>query len=314
VLLYWSARGVDWRRVWDAIRGAQPGYLCAGAALAALTYFLRSLRWRVVLNAEARLGIALVFRGNMVGYLANNFLPARAGEVLRSVLISRSSNLTNTYVLTTALSERLMDVVAVVLAAALALFWVNPKPQWIADLSRSLLLVAGAGAFAVAVLPHAGGLIEKLLGRLPLPERLRRFLLATAGQVLLGLRAFHDWGRLARFAALTALIWSGDGLGIIVGARALHLVVPFPAAMLLLTAMALGSALPSTPGYLGIYQFAAVMVLQPFGIQRDMALAFSVVAQAVSYLVVAALGLPSLYASRGSFGRRPLESAATPRE
>jgi uncharacterized membrane protein YbhN (UPF0104 family) len=70
--------------------------------------------------------------------------------------------------------------------------------------------------------------------------------------------------------------------------------------------MALGSALPSTPGYIGIYQFAAVMVLGSFGIPRDQALACSFLTQAVSYVVITALGLPALYISRS----RPAEALA----
>ncbi len=306
-LFYWSARGVDWRNVWQVMVTARPAYLWGAAAVTCCSLFLRAVRWRVLLNAEARLGIGTVFRATMVGYLGNNFLPARAGEVLRSLLISRESELTNTYVLTTALSERLMDVIAVVLAGSLALLGIHSKPAWLADLSHTMIFVAVAGAVCVAVLPHTGNLIEIILGRLPLPEGPRKFLLTTAGQVLLGLRAFHDWGRLTAFAALTVMVWSADGLGVIAGARALHLTVSFPVAMLLLTVMGLGSALPSTPGYVGIYQVAAVLVLGLGGIGRDQALAYSVMAQAVSYVVVTALGLPALYASR-----KALRAKATP--
>ena len=69
---------------------------------------------------------------------------------------------------------------------------------------------------------------------------------------------------------------------------------------MLLTALGLGSALPSTPGYLGVYQFAAVTVLTPFGFSRDAALAYILVAQALGYAVVLALGLPGLYRLRRS--------------
>jgi uncharacterized protein (TIRG00374 family) len=297
-LLYWSFRGVDWRSVWHSIASAKPAYLFGAAAITTFSCFMRAVRWRILLNAEGRLRVGTVFRATMVGYLGNSFLPARAGEVLRSVLISRESELTKTYVLTTAMSERLMDVIAVVLAASLALFGVNPKPRWLADISGSLLVAVVAGAAAVVILPHTGNLIGNVLERLPLPVRLRHFLLATSSQVLLALRAFHHWGRMAGFAGLTALIWSADGVGAMVGARALSLTIPFPAVMLLLAAMALGSALPSTPGYVGIYQFAAVLVLLPLGVRRDQALAYSFLLQAVGYAVFLALGLPALHASR----------------
>ena len=70
-------------------------------------------------------------------------------------------------------------------------------------------------------------------------------------------------------------------------------------ASLLLCGLGLGSALPSTPGYVGIYQFVAVTVLVPFGIPRDGALAFILVGQAVGYVVVLFLGLPCVLQYRG---------------
>ncbi len=306
VLLYFSLRGVEWRRVWHIIAGARWGLLAAGCAISCLSYFTRSLRWRILLNAEASLGVATVFRATMAGYLGNSFLPARAGELIRTVVVSSGSSLSKTYVLTTALSERLMDVIALVLWSSLILLGVSPKPRWMADVSRTTAVVAAAGALAIALLPHTGGLTRRLLERLPLPAALRGRLLALVDQVLLGVRAFHNVRRFLSFAALTAAIWSLDALATMVGARALGLHISFPVAMLLLTGMGLGSALPSTPGYVGIYQFVAVTVLVPFGITRDAALAYILTAQALGYVVVLTLGLPCLYTLRRTARLPPL--------
>jgi uncharacterized membrane protein YbhN (UPF0104 family) len=71
--------------------------------------------------------------------------------------------------------------------------------------------------------------------------------------------------------------------------------LPFRVALLLLAGLGLGSALPSTPGYVGIYQFVTVSILTPFGVRHDDALAYSFVSQAMSYVVVLVLGLPGLY-------------------
>ncbi len=298
VLLYGALRGVDWSRVWNLVAHADPRYLAAASAIASWSFFLRALRWRILLNAEGRLGVATVFWANMAGYLGNSFLPARAGEVIRSVLISGRSGLGKTYVLTTALSERMMDVIALVLFSSIALLGVNPKPAWMRDVSGGMTIAAAAGALFVIVLPHSGGLLESIVERIPLPASLRAGLLGLIGQILLGVRAFHHWGRLAGFSALTVAIWVSDALCTIAGARALGLHVTFPVAVLLLAGMGLGSALPSTPGYVGVYQFAAVSILTPFGISRDGALAYSLVAQVLSYLLVLVWGLPGLYLLR----------------
>ena len=97
---------------------------------------------------------------------------------------------------------------------------------------------------------------------------------------------------------MTVLIWVCDDLAVVVAARGLHLEVSFSMAMLLLTGLGLGSALPSTPGYVGIFQFVAVTVLVPMGIAKSDALAFILVFQAYGYAMTLLLGLPCLWILR----------------
>src|SRR5258708_25269997 len=108
------------------------------------------------------------------------------------------------------------------------------------------------------------------------------------------MRAFHDARRLSGFLGVTALIWCLDAVGTVIVGAALGLRFPISLAFLLIAGLGLGSALPSTPGYVGIYQFVAVTVLTPFGFSRNGAIAYILVAQALSYVVIGfwgALGL-----------------------
>jgi hypothetical protein len=302
LLLYWSLRGVDWKTVWHTIAGARWGFLAAASCFTCCSFFLRTLRWRILLNAEERLPVGAVFCATMAGYLGNAFLPARAGELVRTMVVSGRSSLSKTYVLTTALSERLMDVIALVLWASLILLGVHPKPGWMAGIARTMAIMAALGAVAIAVLPHTGGLCRNLAGRLPLPHALRGRLLHLTDQVLLGMRAFHHVGRFLGFATLTVAIWVSDAASLMVAGHALGLVLSFAMAMLLLTGLGLGSALPSTPGYVGIYQFVAVTVLVPLGIAKAPALAYILLVQASGYVVTLLLGLPCLYILRSKGG------------
>jgi uncharacterized membrane protein YbhN (UPF0104 family) len=297
-LLWWSLRGVDWRTVGHTIAGARWEFLAASALSCCLSFFMRSLRWRILLNAEENLPVGAVFCATMAGYMGNAFLPARAGELVRTLVVSGRSSLSKTYVLTTALSERLMDVIALVLWASLILLGIHPKPGWMAGVARTMAIAAGLGAVAIAVLPHTGELCPRLLRRLPLPHALRDRLIGLADQVLLGMRAFHHTGRFLGFAAFTVAIWVSDALGTMAAAHALSLGLSFSMAMLLLTGLGLGSALPSTPGYVGIYQFVAVTVLAPMGIAKSAALAFIIMVQAYGYVTTLLVGLPCLYILR----------------
>ena len=148
VLLYFALRGVEWRRVGQMIASADWNLLLLSAAIAFFNFLMRALRWRILLNAAESLSVGEVYWANIAGYLGNQYLPARAGELIRTVLISNRSSLSKTYVLTTALGERLMDVIALVLGSSIVLLGVNPKPAWMQDLSRTMAIVAGAGAIA----------------------------------------------------------------------------------------------------------------------------------------------------------------------
>jgi uncharacterized membrane protein YbhN (UPF0104 family) len=298
-LLYYSLRGVDWGRVWATVKGAHPGWIAASALIMSLSSFLRSLRWRVLLNASAHFDVLTVFGATMAGYLGTSFLPARAGELVRTFIISSRSALTRTYVLTTALSERMMDAIALVLWSSVVLMGVHPKPEWLDRLSRTLAIGAGAGLLAVVILPHTGNLCEAVIRRIPMPGVLRPKILGLTEQILLGLRTFHHIGRLLSFVAYTVVIWTLDATTVIAAARGLDLEVSFSVAALFICGLGLGSALPSTPGYVGIYQFVAVSVLTPFGVSKDGALALILVMQALGYVVVMAFGLPSIYRFRG---------------
>src|SRR5262249_35822776 len=159
ILLYFALRGVDWHRVWQIAAAADVPLLALTCAVTSVSYFVRAVRWRILLRAGGELRLGTVFWSNSSGYLANNFLPARTGEILRSAMISARSTLSKTYVLTTALSERLVDALALISISAVVLLTLDKKPAWLAVAARPFAVIATAGAVALIVLPRIKDLI-----------------------------------------------------------------------------------------------------------------------------------------------------------
>ncbi len=298
VLLYFSLRGIHWHDVWRTLLHANLYLVALGLLLSSFALFLRAVRWRVLLRAGAPISIPTAFWATSAGYFGNNFLPARAGEVIRSLIISASSGLSKTFVLTTALSERLCDAISLVLISSIVLLTLPVKPGWFAHAATPFAAVGLCGALGIAILPKIEGLCHKWLHLLPVPEGLKAKLLGILDQVLVGMRSFHDKKRLSGFVALTAVIWLCDAVSAVLGMRALGLPGTLPVALLLNTGLGLGSALPSTPGYVGIYQFVAVSVLTPFGFSKTDAIAFIFLSQAVQYVLITFWGSLGLAKSR----------------
>jgi len=209
-------------------------------------------------------------------------------------MISSRSELSKTYVLTTALAERVSDAIALVVISATVLAILPSRPGWLADASKPFAAAACISVLAIAMLPRFEPLAERIIARMPLSASIQTKLIGLLESCLEALRSFHDLRRLSSFLALTAVIWTLDALGSVVAAKALGLSMPLSVAFLLIAGLGLASAVPSTPGYVGVYQFVAVSILGPFGFSRTNAIAYILFAQAVSYVLIGfwgALGL-----------------------
>ena len=292
VLLYYSVRGIEWHRVGEVIARAYLPLVFACGGLASAALLLRALRWRVLLCAEAPVRVSTSFWATAAGYFGNNFLPARAGELVRTFMISAGTNLSKTFVLTTALSERVADaIVLVTISAAVLLTADTTQPGWLANAARPFAILGLGGVAAIAFVPLFSRLWHSILAKIPVPARFREKLEHILDHVLLGIRSFHDPGRLMRFIAFTLVIWMMDAFAVVLGGKALGIPITLPMALLLISGLGLGSALPSTPGYIGIYQFVAVSVLTPFGISRTDAIAYIFFFQIIQYLLISVWGL-----------------------
>jgi uncharacterized protein (TIRG00374 family) len=316
ILLYFSLRGIDWAEVWQIVSKANLWYVSLALLISTFSLFLRAFRWRILLRAQAPVPVSTAFWATSAGYFGNNFLPARAGELVRTMMVSSATGLSKTFVLTTALTERLADAIALVLISSIVLLTLPFRPGWFDNAARPFAILGFGGALAILIVPKLEKLWHAIVMRLPIPKAIGDRLADTLTHVHVGLRAFHDWARLLGFLSLTVVIWFSDAFGTLVGMRALGMSTTLPVALLLITGLGLGSALPSTPGYVGIYQFVAVGVLVPFGFSKTNAIAYILLAQALQYVYITFWGLIAFGRSRGmSFRSRPVGQATlSPKE
>jgi uncharacterized protein (TIRG00374 family) len=297
-LLYFSLRGVDWRRAWSIISHCRVQYLALACSCGTLSYVVRAMRWRLLLAAREKLAPGTVLWASSVGYLANGYLPARAGELVKTVMISSRSRLTKTYVFTMAMTERVIELVILVIMASLMSLTLALKPLW---LSRLLLLITigtlGGTAFLL-LLAKIDRARAGFIRGLPVGPVTKDRLNGIAASLTQALTAVRNPQRLLKVCAFSTIVWTLDATAAMILAHALGMHLLFSVALLLSTGLALGNVLPSTPGALGISQFVAVTVLMPFNFTQTDAATYILVAQAATYVVITTLGLIGLWRYR----------------
>jgi uncharacterized membrane protein YbhN (UPF0104 family) len=195
------------------------------------------------------------------------------------------------YIFATALTERVLDVLILVIIAIFSAPSLTNLPDW---MKQSLPIMGILGGMAVVILVAAPRFEHFFIGiiqRMPVPKKWKQVLENFTCRFLLGGKAFLHPARAGGFLSFSAIIWLLDGLIAIIVGRSLDLTFTLAQVMLFLVGLGLSSAIPSTPGYLGVYQFVAVTILPLYGVSKSQALSYMLILQATSVIVVVVAGL-----------------------
>jgi uncharacterized membrane protein YbhN (UPF0104 family) len=271
----------------DALLAARPGELAAAVAVFAVALVGRAACSRELVDGRGGLGGA--FSALTIGYLVNNLLPLRAGEVARAVVLGRRSGLGFMGGATAVAAERLLDLVmaAAILLAGLAAVGVDAG--WAPAVAAAAAALIGL-ATLVALARHrrtlAGWLEARLSGRPRLAAMLPKLVAALDG--------LARPGRLLRAAAILGASWALAVVVFWLVMRAFIPAAPLSWAAFGLGVMAFGIALPSSPGAIGVYEAAWVGALAVVGVEPAEALAFALAAHAMTFGITTVCGVVCL--------------------
>ena len=273
--LYLAIRHVSLKQMVAVLTSARTGWL----ALAVIVYWLelgvRVVRWNALLSHTGK----AVPLGNatcafIIGYAANNVLPAKLGEVVRVDLISRLSNVPRMASLGTVVIERVFDIFFILLMAAIGIgCLVLPETADLLRL-RSGMIILGI----VAVLVSIAGI---LLGRVNVSSRWGLSPVAHARLMNLvgGIRILGNPREFGRVLALSLLIWILNGITMWLIVFGLGLNLTLLQTLLLMGISGLAAALPAPPAGLGVLQYAFILVFELLGKSSAIGLVASAIVQ-----------------------------------
>lgn len=288
-----TLRMVDGAALAQAARGVDLVALALAPGMLALGYACRVQRWRRMLRAQnpglgfARAGVAFV------GSIAvNNLAPFRLGDVLRCFGFSRWLGVAPGPVIASVLVERLLDMIALLLALALALWAFSLGGQALGLARGGALVLAGLGLLALALLLRPRLLAPLVAALIALAARLgagprAASLLTPLMETLTTLSGRREMPVLIGW---TLPVWAFEGATYWAVARALP-ALPVPeAAWLAMPAGTLATLLPSTPGHVGTFDYFAQLATLAAGNPLAQATAFVLIVHAVLWLTTTLTG------------------------
>jgi hypothetical protein len=294
------------------------------ASVVPLVVFLvmRAFRWRLLFYPKQGLQIVNLFAVINIGYLLSNIFPARLGDVGRAYLIGDTEDVSRTAAFSTVVAERVLDA----LCAVGGFFIVVPfasLPNWMIRAGVVVGVLALVAVFIFVVLVRRRDWTLRLLDRVlrglrwPDDEAMARFLRSLAKRTRLRFLASIPWvdrvslGKMAGslidgLSGITTLrlgppllLWSVAIWAVISGFYWLVLLAfdpnqPFVAGVAVASVTALGMTVPSSPGYIGVFEALARETMVLFGMVPETALSFALVAHAIVYIIYTFLGLVSM--------------------
>jgi uncharacterized protein (TIRG00374 family) len=301
-----AIRGQDLGQVRNALRAADYRYLPLALVLYFAGVLLRTLRWRYLLAPVRPVRARNLFSVVVIGYMANNILPWRIGEVVRSYVLREREGIPTSASLATIAVERIFDgltMLAFLLLASLVIP-LDAEIKRLAIVAAIVFALATAALIAIVASDQLRGRILALITR-PLPAALAARLTALVESFVAGLHILRSFKDLLLVASCSVFAWGLESSMYFVIARGF--VVPASASSgpqsldgvlgiagtLMTTAVAnLATLIPSTPGYIGVFESGVVLVVTGLlGVQRELALSYAIVVHAALYFPITLWGV-----------------------
>jgi uncharacterized membrane protein YbhN (UPF0104 family) len=300
LLLWWVLHDVRFDELSAQLRHARWGWLLAAVAVATLTFPLRAVRWRILLRREGRpIPWTAVWHATAIGFTAINLL-GRWGEVARPYA---ARQLTGVRFSTAAASvgiERVFDALVIVLlllAGAAAGGFTGSDGLGGVPLSRATaaaLAVTAAGAVLVVAWPARWLRLAEAMATRLLPGRWAAAVVSFFEGMIAGLVSLRSARVATAVLFWSVALWLVNAASFALAFRAFGLSLPIGAAPVLQGAVTFGVAIPSTPGFLGVFEAAFRVALSLYGVTETQAASVAIGYHATTFVPITLLGLWSL--------------------
>ena len=302
-LLAFFLWNVDFAKMMNGLKQANPWLIALAALLALFSYWARVIRWMLILRPVAHVRHSSAFLATAVGYAAITLLPARMGDIIRPVILAKRDHFPVSAGLASILTERVFDLWTVVLFFLVFLIWPPSMMDLDAGAEANLRLLQLSG-YGVGIVLAIGTLV--LLGLFRYQDRfvevlskpLARFAPSWRkpfanflNHFLDGLRVLQRPRDLVVTAAASFALWYIIFWQVKVTLLAFHLDLPLRVAFLLVTLAVLGLAIPTPGGVGGFHKATQIGLTTFFGVELNLATAIAIVYHAICFVPITVIGL-----------------------
>ena len=275
---------------WQIVKGTPFSFLIIMVLIYLSTFLFRVLRWKLMLLNFHDLGFMLLLKSIILGFAGNNIIPARGGEFLRMEYFSRRTKISRTTSLTSIGLEKILDAIVLLSFLLIASIFVTKTNEYFIYIIQLVSLIFFPIILFLIVLKIKGKQIIKWLGLRN--GRLTQFLSKHFVNFHAALSFLKADINTLKILGVSVLIWLLEGFVFVLGMKAIGLNDSvFLMGIIALCIVNFGILIPSSPGYIGIFQAAIIIVLSSFGISETNSLAAAIIIHSCQFFPVTIFGI-----------------------
>jgi uncharacterized protein (TIRG00374 family) len=299
VFIWLALRGLRLDEFWDSVKQANYIWLIPGIGVYFIGVWVRAWRWHYLLGPIKKIPTHIMFPITTIGYMGNNIYPARAGEVLRAVILKRREGVSVSASLATIIVERIFDgvvMLAFVFVNLPELAKLTGASGFVGNIQQVALIGTGVflGALAVfllaAMFPHFTARVGVWFFSYLLPKRMHERIINLMTKFLDGLASLRSPVNVLMVFFTSVLIWLLETGKYWFVMHAFDFSVSFFALMLMNGIVNLATTIPSAPGYIGTFDAPGIAVLTAYGVEHSVAVGYTLVLHVALWLPITLLG------------------------
>ena len=277
-LMWFLFKDTDWNEVFRSLQDANIAWLCFGLLIILVSFLIRIWRWGYIVNPVTPVPFWRLFSATQIGFLGNFVLPARVGELVRAIALSRSQKIPLPKTMAYVAVDRLTDLFGLLAVFLVTLAVFHPAQDlylpdelrnlYAGPISRGMIrgtvfsvttvLIVGVSLFIILIVKKDTflALSDVILGAFS--QRLAAFVNRLFTHFAEGMHVLTSFVDLAKASGVSLLLWGTFALSQFAVYKAFHLDLPWYTPFVILSLLSVFISIPGPPGFIGPFHAGIV--------------------------------------------------------
>ncbi|MEI0685506.1 lysylphosphatidylglycerol synthase transmembrane domain-containing protein [Brachyspira pilosicoli] len=295
--LYFAFRGIDIKGSIEVVKNINVTYFIISLILSVVIIALRGLRWECFIPLKKPIKKRTVVMATYIGFMANNILPAKLGEVARAYILGIKEDVSKSALIASVVTERLFDVITGGVILTISVAFIPNLPKTVTYAAIALFVVSIVGFLVLMFLVWQKDFAHKVFHKVfgILPQKIGSKLIEFSCNFIDGIGFKNDPKHIFLIFFYTILYLIGQIFTIGFLLSAFNIKASPIIALFVFAIGGFGFAVPSAPSGIGPFEWAIIFGLSLIGVEKTIAAPYALVYHMMGIVPITIVGFIFLF-------------------